>query len=148
MKIIILCSLTLFVLTSVCCQPKSRFKEVDHSNIDKSQLEFATELSQKILVKQRNGTYHQLTEDEATPQMIEGLNQSIQQSSYKQIKTLFGDFKGLKFSSVMEPIDNSGMKIYRFKGDFESNIDTEIRTVMDKEGKLAGFFVKFWNEEL
>ena len=148
MKIIVQCSLILFVLTSVCCQTKNRFEEIDKSNIDQTLLEFATELSRKILMKQRNGTYYQFTEDEATRQMIEGLNQSLQESSYKKIKALFGDFRDLKFNSLWEPKDDSGMKIYRFKGDFESNTDTEIRTVLDKEGKLAGFFIKLWSEDL
>ena len=39
-------------------------------------------------------------------------------------------------------------EIYRFKGNFDLNADVEIRTVLDAEGKLAGFFVKPWKDSL
>ena len=47
-----------------------------------------------------------------------------------------------------QSINGNKLLIYRFKGYFDSNIDVEVRTVLNFEGKLAGFFIKPWKEEL
>jgi hypothetical protein len=80
--------------------------------------------------------------------MIEGLSESVQKESYGTIKNLFGDYEDLNFESLMESTDENKYKVYRFKGNFETSSDVEVRTILNKEGKLAGFYIKPWNEKL
>lgn len=138
----------LLITTSASCQSSSEFKKVDESKLKKEEIESVKELSEKILVAQKNGGYYNLTEDEAIKEMVEGLNEKVQKQSYKQIKNLFGDYQDLKFESLMESEKGQKLKIYRFKGFFESESNIEIRTVLNDEGKLAGFFIKPWNDGL
>ncbi|WP_343485769.1 hypothetical protein [Allomuricauda sp. d1] len=146
MKTVIYRVLIFFALTSVSCQTK--YIEVDETEIDRETLELARNLSNKILTEQRNGGFYSLNEKEATTQMINGLSESVQKESYKTIKNLFGDYEGLKFESLMVGTDEKNYMIYRFMGDFESNAAIEIRTVLDAENKLAGFFIKPWSDKL
>lgn len=140
--------LIFFVLTSVSCQSKSEYVKVIESELDYDKIENTKNLSDKILTAQKNGGYYSLSKNEATIQMIEGLNESVQQESYKKIKTLFGDYKDLKFNSLMESTGENKLMIYRFKGIFESGTDVEVRAVLNVKGELAGFFIKQWNERL
>jgi hypothetical protein len=148
MKEAIYSAIFLFVLTSVSCQTKTDFVKVDKSKINKEQFELVKNLTDKILTKQKDGGYYSLSENEATVQMIEGLSESVQKESYGTIKNLFGDYEDLNFESLMESTDENKYKIYRFKGNFETSSDVEVRTILNKEGKLAGFYIKPWNEKL
>lgn len=143
-------SLMLFLLISISssCQTNSNFKKVEKSDSNKMKIEFAKELSDKILVAQKNGGFYKLTYKEAGYKMINGLNESLQKKSYEQIKNLFGDYKNLEFKSLMQSIKGRKYEIYRFIGEFESNSNVEIRTVLNEEGKLAGFFIKPWKDKL
>ncbi|WP_297691068.1 hypothetical protein [uncultured Eudoraea sp.] len=148
MKEAIYTVILLFVLTSVSCQTKTDFVKVDKSKVDKEQFELVKNLTDKILTEQKDGGYYSLSDSEATVQMIEGLSESVQKESYGTIKNLFGDYEDLSFEFLMESTDANKYKIYRFKGNFETSSDVEVRTVLNKEGKLAGFYIKPWNEKL
>jgi hypothetical protein len=121
---------------------------VENYEIDKEEFNFAKGLSQKILNEQKKGGFYNLSENEATPQMSEGLNESLQKKSYAKIKSLYGDYRDLNFESLMIGSRGYKYRIYRFKGDFESGSDIEVRAVLNQNKKLAGFFIKPWKEEL
>ena len=99
-------------------------------------------------MSQKDGGFYALSEEEATEKMLPGLDESLQKKSYQQIKSAFGDYQDLSFNHMMKPIDGTLYEIYRFKGNFKSGVEVEIRTVLDAHGKLAGFFVKPWKENL
>ena len=138
----------LLVFTVVNCQSKSNYVEVSKSELDQEKIEFAKSLSDKILTAQKDGKFYSLSENEATLQMVEGLDESRQKDSHKKIKAIFGNYESLTFESAMKNVNGNKLLIYRFKGYFDSNIDVEVRTVLNFEGKLAGFFIKPWKEEL
>ena len=146
MKAIARLTFLLLLSTSAGCQPK--FTRVDDDKIDGKRLEFATELSNKILSVQRDGGFYNLSGLEATAEMQSAFDESLQKKSYQQIKSAFGDYQNLKFSQLMKPTDGTLYEVYRFKGNFNPGADVEIRTVLDADGKLAGFFVKPWRETL
>ena len=148
MKKIFRLLIILLVTTTVSCQSSSDFKKVDESELNQEDIESVRQLSEKILTAQKNGGHYNLSENEAIKEMVDGLNETVQKQSYQQIKNLFGDYQNLKFESLMESEKGRKLKIYRFKGFFESESDTEIRTVVNDEGKLAGFFVKPWKDGL
>lgn len=87
-----------------------------------------------------------MTEEEATPKMAEVLTESIQKSSYQQIKSAFGEYQGIGFHEMTKPTDGSLYEIYRFKGQFNQGANVEVRTVLDASGRLAGFFVRPWQD--
>jgi hypothetical protein len=136
------------VLLLSSCQGKSdkANKENVIKNVD--DFAFAKSISHNILKAQREGDFYKLNEDEASTRMISGLNESVQKSAYQQIKLLFGDYKDLTFHSKEDITKGETYAIYRFKGEFENGLDVEIRTVINTDGKLAGFFVKPWQEAL
>ena len=130
------------------CQSDSKFIRVDNSEVDQTRLAFATTISKSILMSQKDRGFYALSEEEATEKMLPGLDESLQKKSYQQIKSAFGDYQDLSFNHMMKPIDGTLYEIYRFKGNFKSGVEVEIRTVLDAHGKLAGFFVKPWKENL
>lgn len=146
----ILYKVTFFIvmLISTRCQPENAFVKVQKSEINKVELEFAIDLADKILSKQKWGVYYGLNPEEATTEMIDGLNEEIQKQSYQKIKSMFGDYKSLKFESLYIGTDENNYKIYRLKGIFESNSNVEVRVVINQDRKLAGFFVRSWRREL
>lgn len=115
---------------------------------NQEELEIAKELTHRILTEQKKGGYYPLTQDEATPAMIEGLSEVVQKDSYKQIKGLFGDYKEVEYKEMLENTEGDKYKIYRFKGHFETDTNIEVRTIMDAQGKIAGFYIKPWSDKI
>lgn len=111
------------------------------------QVEFAKNISDKLLSSQKAGGYHKLNEEEATQSMIDGLNKAVQIESYKKIKRAFGDYESLEIDTVFQIKEDQPYHVFRFRGRFEANEKVEVRTVLDLKGKLAGFFVLPWKEE-
>lgn len=141
-------ALFLFVFTLLNCHSQGERTQITPSNLNKEQLEFARDLSEKILQKQKDGGYYILTETEATSAMVAGLNETVQKEAYKKVRSIYGDYKGVKFVTLVRRTEGADLNIYRFKGLFETNADVEVRTVLNADGKLAGFFIKPWNEKL
>lgn len=136
-----------FVLLSftISCQSKSD-KNITSEN---NRIVFAETISKKLLEAQKHGGYYKLNNEEATQTMVNGLNEELQKNSYGRIKGLFGDFEDMKFDALVERlINNEPFEIYRFKATFELNNDVEVRAVLNKEGKLSGFFIKPWDNKL
>lgn len=138
--------LLIVILVFIGCQNKN--KNDTNSTAFNGQIESVKGLSNNILTAQKNGDFYKLSEKEATLKMVNGLNEIVQKESYKHIKKLFGDYQGLKFESVEDVMEVETYKVYRFKGDFELGLDVEVRSVINAEGKLAGFFVKPWQDNL
>jgi len=137
----------ILILFSSCGAPK--FTEVSDTEINSSKLELATELTEKILTAQKQAGFYKLTSSEATSEMVSGFTENVQKKSYETISGMFGQFQALKFYQLLRPIDGTRYEVYRFKGQFDSETaQIEIRTVLDGNGKLAGFFIKPWKDNL
>ena len=141
--------LCLFTFCFLSCQAQQEFEKVNDSEIDKNKLEFATSITNKILLAQKDGGHYALSNNEAIEAMVTGLDEKLQKDTYTQIKSLFGDYQGLEFDHLMRSVGEPSYDIYRFKGIFEKpESEIEVRAVLDGENKLAGFFIKPWQEEL
>jgi hypothetical protein len=136
------------VLLFISCQNIKKNGNEDNSTASNAQIESVKNLSHSILSAQKNGEFYILTNKEATSEMIAGLNESVQKESYNQIEDIFGAYNSLKFYSIEEVVEGKTYKVYRFKGDFEFGLPVEVRSVINSEGKLAGFFVKPWQNKL
>ncbi|XCF06319.1 hypothetical protein ABI125_00300 [Tamlana crocina] len=130
----------IFALLLVNCQYGQKAQGDDY------QAEFAKSISHKLLSSQKEGGFYKLNEEEATQRMVEGLNEAIQKETYKKIKQAIGHYKSLELDTVFQIKQDKSYQVYRFKGNFESKKKVEIRTVLDLEGQLAGFFVVPWIE--
>ncbi|NJX16033.1 hypothetical protein [Tamlana crocina] len=129
-----------FALLLVNCQYGEKAQGDDY------QAEFAKSISHKLLSSQKEGGFYELTKEEATERMIQGLNEAVQKESYKRIKQAFGNYKNLELDTIFAIKEDQTYHVFRFKGEFEVNEKVEIRTVLNLEGKLAGFFVVPWKE--
>lgn len=142
-----------FVLLSILClfscNAQQEFKKVEDSEIDNNRLDFATSITHNILLAQKNGGYYNLKKEEAIEAMVTGLDEKLQKDTYAQISGLFGEYQIIEFDHLMKSVGEPIYEIYRFKGKFEKpEANVEVRAVLDSNGKLAGFFIKPWQEEL
>ena len=147
----LLLTLTIVFTTTLLtfCQQNPKFEKVDSTAIDKEKLSFVTELADKIFIAQQQGGFYSLQEPEATPEMIEGLNEKVQKQSYMQIEMLYGAYKSLEFDHLMKSKSEPVYELYRFRGHFKTEeAKVEVRAVLNAEGKLGGFFVRPWRDEI
>lgn len=90
-----------------------------------------------------------LSETEAIPQVAKGFTREMQISAYETIRPVFGDYKSMEFEEAWKMEADQLYTIYRFRGRFDGTAERpEIRIVMNKEGKLAGFWVRPWEDGL
>jgi hypothetical protein len=109
----------------------------------------ATSLAEKLLLGQKTGNIYLLSEEEAIPEMSKGLTEGVQKSSYENIQSMFGDYESMQFAEAWEMEADQLYTVYRFRGTFDGTVEKpEIRVVLDKEGKLAGFWIRPWEDDL
>ncbi len=135
--------LMLIVFVVLSCR-ETAFKKVPDSRVVGARLEIAKHLTEEIMGGMSGGNFYKLTTAEASPRMVDKFTKRVQKQSYKQISSLFGEYHSHEFQELWKPKDGSFSEIYRFKGQFASGAPVEIRTVLDRKGKLIGFFIKPW----
>lgn len=129
---------------------QNNFQKIEQEDVSQTELRMAISLAEKLLLGQKQGKIYLLSEGEAIPQVAKGLSQEVQVSSYESIQSQFGDFKSLKFAEAWTMDSEQGVyTIYRFKGVFSNTSDKpEIRVVFDEASKLAGFWIRPWEDDL
>jgi len=140
--------LMLLLITISCASKNDKYIVVSNENIDQEKLAFAKLISHKLLGEQSKGSYYQLTKEEATSRMVAGLNEEKQLSSYEEISGRYGHYQDLEFYQLLMPKDGTLYETYRFKGKFTSEAAVEIRTILDGNGKLTGFFITKWRDNI
>lgn len=109
----------------------------------------AQDLAGKLLNGQKTGNIYMLTDQEATPEMVKGLTEAMQVASYESIKQLYGDFISLEFVETWTLQISEQYFVYRFKGNFSETKDTpEVRVVMNESGKISGFWLRPWKDDM
>ena len=127
---------------------KSPFQSVPESKVNKEHKSKAQKAAVDTLTKWREGKYEPRSDD-YTEAMKEASTPARQKAAYQNIKALFGDFKDLKYVEAVASKNLPSLVVYRFKGTFTGTKDQpEIRVVIDSDGKVAGFFIKPWHDEL
>lgn len=125
------------------------FKKLNDSDAYAKQIEQAKKFAIAYFNSLKNGSYYQFKEDEATEAMKSGLTEEKQKTVYHQLKDNFGDLKSLVYTETWVQNGDTGIKIFRFKSDFDkSSQKLEIRVVFDNTDKIAGFFIKPWSDPL
>ena len=126
----------------------AQFSKIPDGRVDRERLNIAETISKSIMEGVRSGNIYLLSPDEATPAMMEGLNPERQMTVYTQLKDEFGPYQSLAFYEALIPDEKPQYTLYRFKGNFDKPGIAEIRAVLDIDGRLAGFWVLRWQDEI
>lgn len=123
-------------------------KKLEDSEVDKSMLQVAENFALDYLTKLKEGSYYDF-QDEATVEFKKQMTEKNQKMKYQQLKENFGDFNSLDYEETYLQNKNSPLQIFRFKSEFEdSNQPLEVRVVLNEAGKIAGFWIKPWRDNL
>ena len=110
------------------------------------QRHLAEQLATQILQAHEQGRFEALG-PEATEGFRKAFTAEIQRHSYQQLRQLFGTFEGLDFVETHSIESQPHLLIHRFKGRY-STASPEVRVVLDQDGKLAGLWIKPWQEQM
>ncbi len=129
-------------------QAQPVFKPVPSDQVNKAELEKARRIADTTLSNWRDGKFEPRS-DEFTEAMKTASTPDRQKMSYEAIKDMFGDYRSLDYVEAVTSKDVPGLIVYRFRGTFSgSDTKPEIRVVMNREGKVAGFWIKPWSAQL
>ncbi|MGB7395853.1 MAG: hypothetical protein WA913_15820, partial [Pricia sp.] len=108
----------LVMALTASCQNVPSYEKIDSANIDDSRLQFAKELSQKLLKNQKSGSPYALNASEATEEMIKGLTPKLQKKAYSKVSRQFGEYQSMTFHQMLKSKEAPHYAVYQFKGVF------------------------------
>ncbi len=114
--------------------------------VDEAQKTKAAQAATTTLSNWYNGKFAPLSDD-FTQQMKERVPPEAQKQVVTELKETLGDFQSMDFAQALVSPSMPGIVVYRFKGKF-SKESAEIRVVLDQQGKVAGFWVKPWQQKM
>ncbi|MCE2448298.1 MAG: hypothetical protein J4F35_07925 [Candidatus Latescibacteria bacterium] len=114
--------------------------------IQSEQHQLAAQLATQILQAHEQGRFEALG-TEATEGFRRAFTAEIQRHSYQQLRQLFGTFEGLDFVETRSIESQPHLLIHRFKGRY-STTSPEVRVVLDQDGKLAGLWIKPYQDQM
>lgn len=124
------------------------FKKVPESQVNKESLQIAEGFAKSFMTKAKTGEYYQF-QNEAIDALKNQLTKENQKAVYQQLKGKFGDYKSLAYAETWVPGNSSAIQLFRFKSDFsDSKEKLEIRVVLNGEKKIAGLWIKSWDDVL
>jgi hypothetical protein len=148
MQKLLLLTLSSFVLITVASS-QQHYEKLSQEQIDPTDIRLATSLAEKLLLGQKNGNIYLFKEDEAIKAVVDGLTEEMQASSYATMRDMFGDYESMEFAEGWRINSEPNYLLFRFKGTFsESTENPEIRVVLNLERKLAGFYIRPWQDDL
>lgn len=125
----------------------SKYKTVSPDDVNPERLEFARSISDRLLVSQSEGSFVALSNKEATTAMVVEYDEKRQRKTYDFITGTHGAYEELAFHQLVRNESRPSYDIYRFRGKFGGE-DVEVRTTLDPQGKLAGFYLLQWSERV
>jgi hypothetical protein len=137
------------VLLAAGCSKATPLERVPDAELDANAKTSAETLGTRILSEWAKDEYKELSETEARPDFRKAHNDvDGQRTADKSIESTLGNFKSMTFQHAMRSKDKK-MFVYRFKGSFDKAPDlAEVRVVFNDEGKLSGFWVKPWKDQI
>lgn len=143
-KTVVLCLMILNSMVS-CSQD---FKKLSDDEVSKEKVAVAKKFSDNFYAELKKGEVYQF-KDDATPEMKSLLTPESQKNLYKQLKEQIGDYEGVSYAEAWVQKSNPEFLILRFKGTFsKSDKKSEVRVVLNKADKVAGFYVRPWSDML
>lgn len=143
-KTVVLCLIILNSMVS-CSQD---FKKLSDDEVSKEKISLAKTFSDNFYAELKKGGAYQF-KDDATSELKGALTPDYQKNFYKQLKDQLGDYESIEYAEAWIQKSNPEFLILRFKAKFsKSDKKSEVRVVLDKTDKVAGFFVKPWSDML
>ncbi len=143
--------ITLNTIVHVLAQNKQKkdFIKVDNHAINQLEIDSIQKLTHSIISRIEKGEYYEFPNEKTANGIIKKIDITHQKQIQKHIKNKFGPYIGLQFESLFKsktqnPFTN---KIYRFKGDFNSKKDIEIRVYLNNKKEIIGLNVMTWQKE-
>ena len=114
--------------------------------VDEKQKASAKKFAEEYLLGHAKGKFEPLG-DEVVKALKDKLTPENQKKGYEALKGVFGKFESMEFVEAVKITQGAEMIAYRFRGKFAKS-KPEIRVVFDKNGKISGFFIKHWKDEM
>lgn len=109
----------------------------------------AAQLATRILQSHEQGRFETLGPEEATEGFRSGFTAEVQRRSHQSIRQLFGAFEGLDYVETRSVDNQPHLLVHRFRGRYgAASRVPEVRVVLDREGRLAGLWIKPWQEQM
>jgi hypothetical protein len=118
-------------------------ERIPEPKIDSAQLENAQRNWNNLLTKWQAGAFEPVS-DEYNEDMQKALTPQFQKQFFEQMKSVYGDYRGLKFVEAIGPrFHFPRMIFYRFRGAFSKMPQQpEIDIVFDNNGKISSFMFR------
>ena len=116
---------------------------------ESEQHHLAAQLATQILQAHEQGRFGTLGPEDATEKFRRAFTAEVQRHSHQNIRKLFGAFEGLDFVETRSIENQPHLLVHRFRGRYGAASQApEVRVVLDRDGKLAGLWIKPWQEQM
>ncbi len=127
---------------------KPQLEKVAEESVDATKKASAEAMGTKILTAWAKDEYPLLGEEAAEPFRKAHNAEDAQRAADKSIEKEIGSFQAMTYHETLRTKDGK-MDVFRFKATFDkSKVASEVRVVLDAQGKLTGFWVKPWKDQL
>lgn len=143
----IVCVAMVFAANSILAQGTLDSKPIPSVQVDQAAKAKADAMA-RALFKAWGASQFELLSDDFTSEMKQAFPPDVQKQSYATIKANFGDFKDMQFAEAVTSPAFPRYIVYRFRADFsDTPARPEVRVVLDKDNKVAGFAAMLWKPE-
>ena len=131
---------------SLGCSTTS-FEPVPEDKVDGPQKAAAEAFGKTTLESWAKNEYTALG-DEATAEFRTAQDPAGQKAADAALEAQLGDFVAMEYFQTVKSVPAAHF-VYRFKGTFSKQKDPhEVRVVYDLNGKLGGFWIKPWQDQM
>ena len=117
--------------------------------VESDQHHRAAQLTTRILQGYEQGRFETLSSEEATELFRTGFTAEVQRQNHQTIRLMFGAFEGLDYVETRFMESQPHLLIHRFRGRYgAASRSPEVRVVLDRDGRLAGLWIKPWQDEM
>jgi hypothetical protein len=135
-----------FFLLISCSSSAQDMEQIAIDQVDQPMKVQVTEMAEQILTGWNQGNFKNFDDENATAQFQHSFTQEVQKQAWSQISAMFGHFKGVELEQVWQ-MPAQKIIFFRYRGEFEKG-NPEVRIVLNQEHKLAGLFIKPWQDKL
>ena len=115
--------------------------------VQSEQRHLAAQLATQILQAHEQGRFEVLGPEEATEKFRRAFTAEIQRHSHQNLRQPLGAFEGLDFVETRAIESQPHLLVHRFRGRY-GTASPEVRVVLDRDGKLAGLWIKPWQKQM
>jgi hypothetical protein len=138
-----------FVCSFMSCSEAQDAEKLSADKVSAIEIKIGKTFITEFYENLSKGSTYEFNKENSTEMMISTFSPEMQKTAYEQIKAQLGEYENADYAEAWVMSSNPDLKILRFKGDFTGKSEkVEVRVVLDKSNKIAGFFVKPWSDML